>query len=488
MTVQPTTDEVLSLLAPELVFTETQILRGYEAKVAKRNGQKPIREVEHVCYSRDLKNRLCTSYGFVSRLSAKLKAAGYKVGIKDLDPHPKPKVLEPHWDRVFSVKGLELRHGQDEFLAKIASSDCGRFDCPPGYGKSFLIGLIGRLYPKARIDVVSRRVPVLRDRIYAELCSILPDVGMIGAGKYSPNHRVLCITAGSIHRAPGDADILIGDECHELATDRTTEMIGRLYYRSRNFGLSATQDKRLDNRDKLLEGIFGPIIYSMDYQEALDHGMVVPISVEWHSMVMDVDPCSGLSDVPKKRYGLWRNEWRNAAIAENANEYDADTQVLITVETIEHAVNLKSFLPDYTLVYSEAGLSGVDREKYVREGLISSDEPEMTSKRRQQLTKDFEAGKVKKAIATTVWNVGVDFKSLSVLIRADGGASPISSTQIPGRVSRISEDKKRAVVHDYMDQFNHGFRRKARQREADYASNGWQQSFPKKQSERDFGS
>ena len=103
----------------------------------------------------------------------------------------------------------------------------------------------------------------------------------------------------------------------------------------------------------------------------------------------------------------------------------------------------------------------------------------MDLKRRIWLTKQFERGELKKAICTTVWNVGVSFNALEVLIRADAGGSPINDVQIPGRVSRISEGKECGIVHDYLDQFNSGFKRRAKNRSKSYKENNWEQSFPR---------
>jgi superfamily II DNA or RNA helicase len=96
-----------------------------------------------------------------------------------------------------------------------------------------------------------------------------------------------------------------------------------------------------------------------------------------------------------------------------------------------------------------------------------------------KLTKDFEKGKLKKAICTTVWNVGVSFNNLAVLIRASGGGSAINDIQIPGRVSRIAEGKTHGIVHDYLDQFNRGMKMQAASRAKTYDRNKWKQIFPR---------
>lgn len=127
-------------------------------------------------------------------------------------------------------------------------------------------------------------------------------------------------------------------------------------------------------------------------------------------------------------------------------------------------------------------MSMADRRYYIKHGLLEPNEPILDRARRDKLTTAFEKGKLKKAICTTVWNVGVSFNGLQVLIRADAGGSPIMDTQIPGRVSRIGPGKEYGVVHDYMDQFSASFRRKAKSREKSYDSHGWKQHFPQKAS------
>lgn len=473
--VEPTTPKMLDILAPELTFTEVSMVRGWEGKQRRREGKSVMDYIDHPLFVLDHKSRIACPYGFWKRIRRALSGAGYSVRFKDLAPHKDPKVFEPRWE---NIKDIELREGQDEFLLQVLSNRCGRFDCPPGYGKSFLIGLVGCLLPKARIDVVTTRVSVLRDRIFPELCQLCGDVGIVGGGKRRIGRRIMCYTAASMHHATGDADILFGDECHELGADKASQNLMR-WDMSRNFGLSASHDKRIDGKDLRVEGIFGPVVHKVDYETAKQNGLVLPIHVNWSNVVMDYDPCGNRHDVEKKRRGIWCNQVRNSIIAEDARRYSDDQQVLITCETLQHAVNLKSLLPEFTLVYREGSLSYADRARYARQGLIETDERLMDLKRRIWLTKSFERGDLKKVICTTVWNVGVSFNDLEVLIRADAGGSPVNDVQIPGRVSRISEGKERGIVHDYLDQFNSGFKRRAKNRSKTYKENNWEQSFPR---------
>lgn len=474
----PTDDEIFVIVKAVLSFTEVKTHRGNDLRLRRLHGQSPVEIVEHSLLELDHKHRLVTNYGFWQLVRNALRARGYAVRLKDVTPVDEKK-FKQYWNNIkqFKLKDNKNVEIQTAFLKAVLNNSCGRLDCPPGFGKSFMIGIIAALLPKARIDVVTRRVSVLRDRIYPELVQMVGDVGIVGGSKNIRNKRVMCYTAGSMGKAAADADILIGDEVHELAADCSSAELVR-WQSSRNYGLSASHDMRSDNKDLRMHGVFGPVIYRCTYEQALAANMVVPIRVNWSTVCLDYNPCSGDKDVEKKRHGIWTNDARNIIIAEDARKYDDATQVLITVETIQHAMNLKKRLPEFTLVYMENGLTAQDRFKYAKHGFCASNEPLMDLDRRQKLTKDFESGTLKKVICTTVWNVGVSFNTLTVLIRGDGGGSAINSIQIPGRVSRTSAAKECGIVHDYMDQFDPDFKFKAKSRARSYKQHSWEQVFP----------
>lgn len=479
--VNPTTAEVEDILRPVLTFKSQRSLHGVDWLVETRLAEQEERAArrmqfeEHEQFDYDHRKRIAFPFGLYRKAITALKQRGYVVLMQDLSP-PDPKKFTVYWER---LKEFKLRWSQDETILKILSEPCGIIDCPPGYGKSFIIGVVAKLLPYARIDVVTDSTSVALSRLYPALVTLLPDVGIVGGGKRKKGARVMVYTVDSYHHAEGDADILFGDEVHELCSDSASGKLGKAL-NSRNYGFSASVNMRLDQKDPRAEAIFGPVIQKIHYEEAVQNNLVVPIEVRWGSVCMDFDPCEGLSDVDKKRNGIWCNDYRNDLIAKDAKNIPDSEQRLIVCETIEHAVNLKARLPDYELVYRQGGLSAVDRAHYIRAGLITSNEPEMTLERRMKLTQQFEQGKLLKVIANKVWNVGVSFDYLSELIRADAGGAPIADTQIPGRLSRLSENKVRGILRDYKDEFNKGFRSKARGRRRTYEGYGWIQIDPKK--------
>jgi superfamily II DNA or RNA helicase len=391
---------------------------------------------------------LVTNSGFLSRVTSQLEKANIDFEIKDYFKPKKPEIYVPNWA---GLKGFDFRTGQKEVLETLSKIDRGRVWWATGTGKSFLIPLLCKLYPKLNIVVTTKHKAVMND-IYRNLCTYLPSVGIYHSSKKVTGKRVMCYSAGCLDSADiRNTHMLIADEVHELATDKMFEKFAKFKY-ARMFGFSANMDDRFDGADFELEGLFGPIVTSMTYQDGVRNDMIVPINAHWRNVFMDRNPCENSEGVMKLRKGIWRNRHRNALIAKDAQSYP-DEQILITVKTFDHACHLKQLLPDFTLVYA-ADDKEADMDTYKKWKLIPLDEPKMSVDRLEQLKKQFESGKLRKVIATSVWNRGVNFHQLQVLIRADASSSAIDDTQIPGRLSRKTSeiDKPSGILIDYLDQ------------------------------------
>jgi len=460
----------------EPLLTEIKQVLTYERttydRTKKGTGMSPMIVDQVPVWEVDRDGKVATMFGYYNLIRKKIMELGREVKPIDHSHEPSDRYT-PDWENLESY-GFEFRPSQKELLQKIATSRCGRVDCATGYGKSFVIGAICALFPKATIDIVCKSVSVVRERIHPELVQLFGAVGLVGGGVNKRANRINCYTADSMKKSPGTSDFLIGDEIHMLATDRLVgEMIK--WNNSRNFGFTASMNARFDGCDFMLHGIFGPLIFKYGYQQSVDAGVVVPIQVRWTKVNMSYNPVENVSDDTRKiRLGIWRNSERNRLIAQDARRYNDDKQVLITCATFEHALALKQELPEFTVVYRAP--ANMNRLRVLAsQGLWDLKQPLMTLDQRSELAKKFESGELKKVICTTVWNVGVSFDMLSVLIRADGTASTINDIQIPGRVSRLDEGKKVAIVHDYDDVFDRGFRNKSARRRSNYIAQGWEQ-------------
>jgi superfamily II DNA or RNA helicase len=475
--VEGSLDPILEkMIQNQLTYTHVSQLRGKDAY--SRGSYTPFQSEEVALFAYNPQGHLMFPRGFSVRVFNLFKEAGVEIEVTDIQPpcvNPDRYVVD--FSRVFAH--LDLRAKQDECLAVISASEGGQVVAPTGFGKSFTFGAICLMYPNARIHVITRRRDVMK-RLLRHLTKYIPNVGQVGGGSRTWG-RVTVITADSLHvvdHTPGNAaDIVLYDEVHEAAAPSYSVELAK-YQSARMFGFTATPDGRFDGAHHKLEGLFGPKIFEMAYQEAVSHGLVLPVKVEWIDVRMDKNPCEFKKETAKERHGIWRNVHRNMLIAEKANQFSDDDQVLILVRTLEHAVFLKQELPNFKLCYDKMD-SEVYNSLIKKEMLNELDEPIMTSSARDQMSRDFEAGILKKVIATDVWSTGVDFPQLSVLIRADARASEIMDVQAPGRVVRRHDEsgKDHGLVIDCMDYFDQAFLRRSQERRKTYIRQGWEQAL-----------
>lgn len=372
------------------------------------------------------------------------------------------------------ISAFEIYPGQDECLVAMAKSDGGLITAPTGAGKSVVMRMLCRLYPKARIHIVTKSA-ALANEILGDLVKTFPSVGMYGGGQRRSG-RITVFVAGSLHHGEGKADILLLDEVHELVAPTYAARIGA-YTNARVFGFTASPVGRHDGRDIEMEAMCGPVLYTLSYQDLQHSGRVVPIDVEW-LRVTDGPSTGGMDPVTRDRVGVWRNSTRNAIIAARARLVSPTEQTLIMVKTIDHIVRLKQLLPEYTIVHAADGMDPAQRDEYIAERLIGPNEPHLTAERLAALQSQFAAGTLLKVISNYVWSTGVNFRNLSVLIRGDAAASTIRDVQIPGRACRPAPGvKTSALLIDCWDEFDESLLVRARGRRRNYLSKGWGERF-----------
>lgn len=468
-----------ALLADSLSYLHRRLLMGEEAR--ERNANMDFTTIRCFEVLRDpdgvFPPRALFAAGWLPRVRELFTKAGYRVVVRDNTSEKikarHAEVFTPDWKQ---VDGVEFRYRQLETLQRLVAAEYGRVCCPTGWGKSFSIAQLTCVLPKARFAVTSHSVAVC-EQLYQNMLKWVPSLGLwTGGTRVNKNARVLVISGKSLQHA-GQRDAVVVDEGHEFATQDYLYRLGYYFPYSRVWSFSANRiGDRSDGADFELEGVFGQELIHITYQEAVEAGCVVPIRVIWDDVIMDYDPMADYKmRHARLRWGFWRNEDRNRVIARAAREYDRDTQVLISVNTVEHAVMLKRHLPEFTLCYSPDALTEEERQAYTDWADLKRELPEITKARMDQMRRDFSSGRFKKAIATTVWKRGVDFPKLQVLCRADAGSSKINDTQLPGRTARLHDAKEYGIIRDFNDQFNKGARNDAGIRRSHYRYFGWEQ-------------
>lgn len=473
----PLNPALINKLTHDLRYSHVEQLHGQ----SKRNpitGQRMYYQTKEYKLFRVEAGQVVLLSGYLARMVRRLHKLGCPTTLVDASsPRKRPDCYVPQWANLDGR--ITFRARQEECLNIIAKAPCGVIKAITGFGKTTLIGAAALLFPEARIDVVTKSVDVA-ERIVRSLKRLLPKVGRIGDG-WKQRERVTVITAGSLQHADGDADFLFADEVHQLATINFSTALAARYRNSRNFGMSATPYARMDNAHAVLEPLFGPMVFDLPYPQAVELGLVVPIRVNWLPIRLSHNPAERYSNrVARKRHGIWTNYERNRMIADAVRSYPDTHQILILVETIEHAVHLGLHLPEFTLVYSQ--MSSQDYFAYKRNKLLPPDYISLNEAKKYELRNQFEAGTLRRVIATDVWATGVDFEQLNVLVRADDRDSDIVDVQGPGRVSRIytapdGTKKEYGEVVDCMDTFDPAFYRKSMGRRNSYKLLGWEQNW-----------
>jgi len=362
----------------------------------------------------------------------------------------------PNWDNV--PANFEFRYMQKETLELIGKFNGGIIIASVGTGKSETIGVLPCIYPKARILVSS-----YRQQVYSEIGNrlrkyVLPGTKMYIQGSKPINQlsvqqaRVVVCGNKSLQKilSYGDNyDLALLDECHQACAPDTFRVISSLV-KPKIYGFTGSFN-RSDGAQFRLLGLCGPKLLEVDMKKAVEKGMVVPINVLWCPVNLQYDPIAGCHSAYKKHKGIWHNTIRNKLIAGAARSYDENTQVLIMVETIKHAMALRALLPEYFVVSSET--------------------PDL-----DRIRGAFKKGTMKKVLATGTWREGVDFPNLAVLINATGTKSEISNIQLTGRVVRTGENKAYGIVHDFYDHWNHEFKHFSAERKKLYEKQGFTQS------------
>ena len=326
------------------------------------------------------------------------------------------------------------------------------WDAPRGGGKTHLIGALCNAWPTDALKKVNLPLTVIvtpnkdiAEKNFNDLVKILPrrHIGLIHSDVKIASDDVQVVTPESLqHVAMEEAGLLIYDEVHTLTGSRA-EGLSRAANALR-YGFSATPTGRFDGSDPLVTGMFGPVVYSRTYKQAIEDGAVVPIKVFWLNSPRPGNwPVTGYKvRNASYRNAIWRNNHLHANIKAIADKAPADMQMLAVVDKIEQMNCLAAYLPEFTLVHAETSQKKLDENGFANVKAISP-------KRRKELYKDIESAKILRVLSTGVYRQGVNFTKLTLLCNAEGMGSEIIAGQLPGRASRNIDGKEYAYIVDF---------------------------------------
>lgn len=225
------------------------------------------------------------------------------------------------------------------------------------------------------------------------------------------------------------AKVVFCDESHHLASDSYRFIFERIDNAEYIIGLSGTP-WREDNKDLLLEGLAGPVIYEVTYSKLVDLGYLIPPTIYFVRLPKLVDDAA--KSYPQiYSEGVVENEFRNKVIKRAAEQLlEKGKSVLIIVRQLKHGRILNE------MIKNSVFLKGADDSQYrkvvfdmVREGEVF-------------------------CLISTLADEGLDLPILSATIIAAGGDSGIKAFQRL-RCLTPHESKTEALVVDFYDPYKH---------------------------------
>lgn len=410
--------------------------------------------------------------GFYPRVKRTLKHIGYTHTFTDV----RNLNLE---DPDFSVleKGIfdPPYDWQADCLTRLLSAPEGRCKVWTGGGKSFLIAKMATLFPNTTQIVTCDKSQILRD-IYKMIKAETDEVAGLGTvNNESEPSRITVCHHKSLLKAPVDkAKIVYVDECHTAAADQISQDLCNVAF-ANMYGFSASPEDRQDGKECRTEGLMGPILYELNYNEAKDKGLISEVEVTVYPYDGGEIP-SYLTKTFHKRlkFGYVRNKQRNRYIADVVKgDFANDKVMILCVDDLEHVFRLLQHLPDdFTPVYDPASFNKKKNKKSFRD-IVSPDYEPLAYGEQYNIADKFREGEIDKVVTTSIWETGVDLPELGVLVRADGGQSDISSIQAPGRVTRLKKGDNKGKVVDFTDNFGSTFNRRANKRISSYHKFGY---------------
>lgn len=411
------------------------------------------------------------------KLKEELDKQGEEYEVEDKrDPKLKP---EPNYD---CLQNVEFRSGQVEAIAAIVTADCGLLCSSVGYGKSFVIRQLCKMYSTLNILVVCMSGEVVKE-LYRDIAKELPgEVGLLNMDNNDVNgKRIIVTTAKSMVKIkPEQVQLLLVDECHNFGYNESGFELEKFCF-CRRFGFTATPVR--NNGDlKYFESLFGPVLQQYSFEDSVQAGSVTPIKYAMLPSTKKLDYLNDLSkDLPAaivNRLYYTNNPVRNSQIVKCFRDLKAsapDKQIIIMVQAIEHLIRLCEQLPECYFAHGERG--SLDKYKK-KKGLtdVNMTKYRQSTKQLNWVKKCAETGEYQYIICTGVWKQGINLSHLAILIRADGAVSNIPSVQIPGRLARLDENKPVAYLIDFADDFTEASERRAKEREKHYVKEGWEKS------------
>jgi len=325
-----------------------------------------------------------------------------------------------------SLGYLTLFPYQVEAVKACLNEGQGIIKSPTGSGKSEIILSLCKLTNIPTL-ILFARIGLAQQTLKRAKAAGL-DAGIVQGKNLDEKHQIIMATVQSAHKLKrNDYQMVIVDETHRAKAEQYQEVLRGNIFRYR-FGFSATplSPKPMAKWDNAQVKMWlGGIIHVVKPEELLDNQQIARPTIHMWEINKPI-----LDDEFSWQYaedsGIVTNSYRNKFISKLALSLQG--KILILCKRIEQGEELKKLLPG-----SEFLFGNVD------------------DKTRERITDSFEKDGGFILIASTIFDEGIDIKSVNHVILAGGGASFTKTLQRVGRGTRIVRDKDGEIIKDTVD-------------------------------------
>lgn len=396
--------------------------------------------------------------------------------------------------RLPSMGSLKLRKWQREALAAWIENDRrGIISAVTGAGKT-LVGIAAIRDQIGRKGKVVVLVPnhILQDKWFDEIRERFPSrrVGRLGNrhNQSLDDHDILVATVATgrqwLFGVPKSANcLLIADECHHYASPKNRHALEAVC--NTRLGLTATIERMDGLHESVLFEYFGPVVYSLGYEQALKEKVISPfrtafigsnfarderqrydeLTLELHRLRMVLVKKYGVSEKPfttfiadvkrlidngspgsSRAAKSWLAKWseRRQLLSQNAQK----------LKSLENLANVFDDA-DRALVFSLSIESATEVEKILKKqgiqcGVHSSN---LGVDARNEMLNAFATGKLKVISSVFTLEEGVDVPEADLAVVLGTNHDRRAMIQRLGRVLRVKPDKRFArFVYLYVNE------------------------------------
>lgn len=355
--------------------------------------------------------------------------------------------------------GPERRYYQNEVVSKILEENFfrGIYELSTRAGKTVIAASIIQALGVKSLVVLNTVESMYQTAEEFQTFLEGVKIGFWGSGK-KIDGEVIFALMGTLRNSPeilDSVDCFIIDEVHLSAAETWYETLlkSKAYYR---FGQSGTAFRE-DNADIRMFANTGRIFYRKTSKELWTEDYILKPKVNWlDSKVQPLHP--SINYAMAYKHGITHNQERNNLIGKLVKKHE-NSQVLISVEHIDHANNIRGVLK----------VNGIDCRVL---------HAQLTQEERDKNFTEFKEGKFLVAIATKILNTSVTIPNLAVLINAAGKMSGVALLQKIGRVLGKG-NKKQVFIYDFIDKhhrilYKHSQKRYSKLNQVGYEQNGFE--------------